>query len=186
MRTHISSTVMPRARTGNDAEYSLTKRHCGVSRRQQLLELSGLVRLAFAVGDHDLPAFAREDLCLESDHQAALTFDLDRLVLAFCDHLVRQLPASLVFSSIPRCPGLERWPLAAICRPRGDLVKRICCCVRATKKRPQGRSFVVDGPRSIGIVGVSAVGSVRRSRTDGNAGTYHDGTRLNSDICAIR
>jgi hypothetical protein len=63
---------------------------CERSRRQQPIELGRRIGFAILVGDDDLPAFARPDPRLGRDDQRTLSFDLHRLVVAFCDHLVGQ------------------------------------------------------------------------------------------------
>src|ERR1041385_1743229 len=82
------------------------------SRRQQLLELVRCVRLALAVGHHDLPAFARKHPRLGDNEQAAFPLRVDFHVLAFCDHSVGHLfpPyfTRLPCSILSRASGL--WP----------------------------------------------------------------------------
>ena len=86
-----------------------------------MIKFRNLIRFALRVGDDDLPAFARPDPRLGHDDQRALSFDLHRLVVAFCDHLVGQRCSPARF----QLAACWQRALAAIRRERDLFVQRV-------------------------------------------------------------
>jgi hypothetical protein len=109
-----------------DCPYDLYGRSC----RQQTIEFGRRIGFAFWIGDDDLPAFTRPNPRLGYDQQRTLSFDLHRLVLAFCDHLVDQLRSSARLSLLPPVDS-RLWP---------QFAESVTIWCRSPKARSRSRS----------------------------------------------